>query len=236
MLIHQSLGHLPVTAIALWLVPSEPEAALLQQLMDRRPEQSAHHSFPRFHPHVTLATLKPTSTTTSSESTSATTSETNDASNRERAATLLSLREALPLGQPAVNVRFERVIAGDHYFRSVYIALQRSRELVELREALETIRGPEPPAFPHLSLYYIADEDAHERARVLQELERENVVVGPSADGRGRGGMVLKCSASGEGDVALEGFLGTQIWIMDCEGPVEGWKVIDKILLAKSDR
>ncbi|KAH9981125.1 2',3'-cyclic-nucleotide 3'-phosphodiesterase [Lactifluus volemus] len=222
-------------SITLWLVPSEPEAALLQQLMDRRPEQSAHHSFPHFHPHVTLATLKPASTTTSSESTSAATSETNDASNRERAATLLALREALPLGQPAVDIRFERVVTGDHYFRSVYIVLQRSRELVELREALgTTIRGPEPPAFPHLSLYYIADEDAHERARVLQELERDNV-VGRSAN-PGRGGVMLKC-ASGEGDVvALDGFLGTQIWIMDCEGPVEGWKVIDKILLAKSDR
>jgi 2',3'-cyclic-nucleotide 3'-phosphodiesterase len=83
-------------------------------------------------------------------------------------------------------------------------------------------------------LYYIADEDAHERARILQELERENV-VGRSAN-PGRGGVMLKC-ASSEGDVvALDGFLGTQIWIMDCEGPVEGWKVIDKILLAKSDR
>ena len=201
--------------------------------MDRRPEQNAHHSFPRFHPHVTLATLKPASTTitatTSSESTSVATS---DASNRERAATLLALREALPLGQPAVKVRFERLIAGDHYFRSIYIALQRSRELVELREALGTTRGPEPPAFPHLSLYYIADEDAQERARVLQELERENV-LGRSADGRG--GVVLKC-VSGEGPGILEGFLGTQIWIVDCEGPIEGWKVVDKILLAKSDR
>jgi hypothetical protein len=152
-------------------------------------------------------------------------------------------------------VRFGRVVAGDHYFRSIYVALLLSRELVELRVALgnpaaalgtpssgsAAVAGspspppPPPPAFPHLSLYYIADEEAHARARVLQELERENV-VGPSVDGRG---IVLRCTDGGEGSAGvgvLEGFTGTQIWIVDCEGPVEGWKVLDKILLAKADR
>lgn len=89
------------------------------------------------------------------------------------------------------------------------------------------------PAFPHLSLFYIADEEAHTRVRFLQEMEREGVVR-HSADGLS---VALRCAQVGEGDDGvLEGFTATQIWIVDCEGPVEEWKVLDKILLAPSDR
>ena len=191
--------------------------------MNRHPKPGADHSFPHFHPHVTLTTLRPTA----SESAATT------------ATTVLTLREAVPLGQRAVPVRFARVVAGDHYFRSVFVALAPSQELVRLRAELAEAGTPHPPAFPHLSLYYIADEEAHTRERLLQELERENVVR-QAADGQE---VVLEC-AGGAGDDGtgsdtvggtLAGFTGTQIWIVDCEGPVEGWKVLDKILLAKSD-
>ena len=188
--------------------------------MNRHPKPGAERSFPHFHPHVTLATL-------------------NTAA--ERDSTVLTLREAVPLGQCAVPVRFARVIAGDHYFRSVFVALVPSPELVRLRAALAAAGTPHPPAFPHLSLYYIADEEPHTRERLLQELERENVVR-HAAEGQE---VVLECAVGhGAGDDntgsqddggALAGFTGTQIWIVDCEGPVEGWKVLDKILLAKSD-
>ena len=189
--------------------------------MNRHPKPGAERSFPHFHPHVTLATLNPAA---------------------ERDSTVLTLREAVPLGQCTVPVRFARVIAGDHYFRSVFVALVPSPELVRLRAALAAAGTPHPPAFPHLSLYYIADEEPHTRERLLQELERENVVR-HAADGQE---VVLECAVGhGAGDDnstgsqddggALTGFTGTQIWIVDCEGPVEGWKVLDKILLAKSD-
>ncbi|KAF8264223.1 2',3'-cyclic-nucleotide 3'-phosphodiesterase [Lactarius quietus] len=209
--------------ISLWLVPSAPESALLQQLMNRHPKPGADHSFPHFHPHVTLATLRPTA---------------SDSAARD--STVLSLREALPLGQRTVPVRFARVVAGDHYFRSVFVALAPSPELVHLRAALAAAGTPHPPAFPHLSLYYIADEEADTRERLVQELERENVVR-LAADGQE---VVLECGGTGAGgdgigsgtaEGAMAGFTGTQIWIVDCEGPVEGWKVLDKILLAKSD-
>jgi len=217
-------GSLSASGISLWLVPSAPESALLQQLMNRHPEPGAEHSFPHFHAHVTLATLQ------SSE----------HSSSAARDSVVLTLREAIPLGQRTVPVRFARVIAGDHYYRSVFVALAPSPELVSLRAALAAAGTPHPPAFPHLSLYYIADEEAHTRERLLQELERENVVR-HAADGQE---VVLECAGAGAGvdsagsgtaDGALAGFTGTQIWIMDCEGPVEGWKVLDKILLAKSD-
>ena len=165
---------------------------------------------------------------------------------------MLALREAIPLGQRALRTRFARVLAGDHYFRSIYTALVPSTELAQLRAAVagaataggEGKSGPAPPAFPHLSLFYIADEEAHARVRLLQELEREGVVR-HSADGLS---VALRCGAGdgdgggdgggggGEGDGVLEGCTCTQIWIVDCEGPVEEWKVLDKILLATSDR
>ncbi len=215
-----------VAAISLWLVPSAPESALLQQFMNRHPKPGAEHSFPHFHPHVTLATLCPP---VASES-----------SSEQRDSTVLTLREAVPLGQRVVPVRFARVVAGDHYYRSVFVALAPSPELVHLRAALAAAGTPHPPAFPHLSLYYIADEEAHTRERLLQELERENVVR-HAADGQE---VVLDCGGAGADTAdsgmgyggALAGFTGTQIWIVDCEGPVEGWKVLDKILLANSDR
>ena len=158
---------------------------------------------------------------------------------------LLALREAIPLGQRAVHVRFARVISGDHYFRSIYVSIAPSLELAQLRAALALALaqgggavGPDsPPAFPHLSLYYVADEEAHTRARFFQELEREDVVR-HSADGLS---VALRCAEAGEedggrgreGNGVLESCTCTQIWIVDCEGPVEGWKVLDKILLAK---
>jgi len=191
-------------------------------------------------------------------------------SGSERAELLISLREALPLGQHAVRVRFARVLADDHYFRSIFVALVPSPELARLRAAFRpaalatatsTARagralppgaggtggagagagagaGPdEPPAFPHLSLYYVADGEAHVRARFLQELEREEIVR-HSKDGSS---VALRCvvdeeSGGGSGhdhDGVLEGFTGTQIWIVDCVGPVEGWKILDKILLGR---
>ena len=85
-------------------------------------------------------------------------------------------------------------------------------------------------------MFYIADEEAHTRVRLLQEMEREGVVK-HSADGLS---VALRCTDQagdgGGGDGVLEGFTATQIWIVDCEGPVEEWKVLDKILLATSDR
>ncbi|KAI9458277.1 hypothetical protein F5148DRAFT_1151037 [Russula earlei] len=246
--------------ISVWLVPSEPESAILQRLMARHPEPGEpdaqrQASFPHFHPHVTLATvpvpvpvaapaalpLPPPpcgAPTTTSPGPGA--SNDDQSADAERAETLLALREAVPLGQRAVRVRFARVLAGDHYFRSIYVALVPSRELAGLRAALALARcrgpgrpGPdEPPAFPHLSLYYVADGEAHVRARLLQELEREDVVR-HSADGLG---VALRCAegggdGGGGGGGVLEGFTGTQMWIVDCVGPVEGWKVLDKILL-----
>ena len=232
------------------------------------PGPGAPHSFPHFYPHITLATVgsggrpppPPPPLTASDDGGAASLSRNSvdagsvsdpqaggvpDSDPDPRV--LLALREAMPLGQRAVHVRFARVLAGDHYFRSIYVAIAPSPELAQLRAALAlpaqvgggkpVVVGPDsPPAFPHLSLYYVADEEAHTRARFLQELEREDVVR-HSADGLT---VTLRCAGGagedggdGKGDGVLESCICTQIWIVDCEGPVEGWKVLDKILLAK---
>ena len=251
-----------VAGIAVWLVPSEPESALLQQLMSRHPKPSVQHSFPHFHPHVTLATIRPPPpppTTSNSrpepderEGTSESRNDHDMYKDMDPTTLLvLALREAIPLGQRSLGIRFARVLTGDQYFLSIYITLlssSQSTELAQLCSALlqvavsdggpnsEKAKAKASPAFPHLSLFYIADEEAHTRVRLLQEMEREGVVR-HSADGLS---VALRCTAQagedGDGDGVLEGFTATQIWIVDCEGPVEEWKVLDKILLATSDR
>jgi len=257
-----------LAGIAVWLVPSEPESALLEQLMSRHPKPSTPHSFPHFHPHITLAAIGVTPHQPSPPPAAAAATSTHDQGTDPHPhpnmdtdpdpTMLLALREAVPLGQRPVRVRFARVLAGDHYFRSIYVAIAPSSELAQLRVALALAQkaqrgqkgptGPDsPPAFPHLSLYYVADEEAHTRERFLQELEREEVVR-HSADGLS---VALRCAGDGGGgggggvedeggpgsgsgnDGWLEGCTCTQIWIVDCGGPVEGWKVLDKILLAK---
>lgn len=228
--------------------------------MSRHPKPSIPNSFPHFHPHVTLATIRPSSPppppTTSSIPESG--SRQDDHNNNNNVDVLdvdpttllaLALRESIPLGQRSLHIRFARVLTGDKYFLSIFIALAPSIELAQLRSsALKVGAGagaganstgnrdlnPEKasPAFPHLSLFYIADEEAHTRVRFLQEMEREGVVR-HSTDGLS---VALRCAQVGEGDDGvLEGFTATQIWIVDCEGPVEEWKVLDKILLAPSD-
>ena len=220
--------------------------------MSRHPKPSVQHSFPHFHPHVTLATIRSPPPTTGSRPESESRQNDRDRNNNSididpKTLLALALRESIPLGQRSLPIRFARVLTGDKYFLSIYIALAPSNELAQLRSSALKVgggpsRNPNPeqasPAFPHLSLFYIADEEAHTRVRFLQEMEREGVVR-HSADGLS---VALRCAQAGAGEddadavTVLEGFTATQIWIVDCEGPVEGWKVLDKILLATSDR
>ncbi|KAF8503390.1 2',3'-cyclic-nucleotide 3'-phosphodiesterase [Russula emetica] len=232
--------------------------------MSRHPNPSVQHSFPYFHPHVTLSTIRPPPPTTTTGSRPDEREEGEGTYDHDHnnnilldsdSTTLLALalRESIPIGQRAIRIRFARVLTGDKYFLSIYIALAPSNELAQLRSSALAVgvggasgnNRPDPekasPAFPHLSLFYIADEEAHSRVRLMQEMEREGVIR-HSADGLS---VALRCaqiagdSEDGDGDGGngvLEGFTATQVWIVDCEGPVEEWKVLDKILLATSDR
>lgn len=104
------------------------------------------------------------------------------------------------------------------------------------------IDEPKSPAFPHLSLYYIDEKDAEkgERERMYGEMVRSGVVQNLSTEEgeEGEEGVVLDCGVGTvpepdpDAMVRLDGIVGSEIWIVKCEGPVEGWEVMDKILLA----
>ncbi|TFY71372.1 hypothetical protein EVG20_g1636 [Dentipellis fragilis] len=170
-------------------------------------------TYPTFHPHITLASLP-------------------------ASIDLLVLREAIPISHSVLPVRFAAVAAGNHYFRSVYVAIQPSTDLATLHglvhEALDV--EPRTPLFPHMSLYYIDDKDEQafdERKRALADLVSRGVVLDDE-----QGGVALDCVA-GDPNVdpqvagtKLNGFIGSEIWIVKCEGAVEEWEVLDKIILA----
>ena len=115
----------------------------LKRLMAQHPtpQTSASASYPHFHPHITLSLPSD-------------------------AAYPLTLRETIPLAQRAVPVRFVSRESGSHYFRSVFLAVQPSDALDTLHTHIHAALGV-PPAFPHMSLYYIADADAAEDVEFL---------------------------------------------------------------------
>ncbi|TFK76265.1 LigT-like protein [Pluteus cervinus] len=164
-------------------------------------------SYPTFVPHVTLASI-PKETVVSPE----------------------KLRSAIPENQAPVQVNFQSIAIGSHYFRSVYIEVVPSAELLELHRKVHDRLAFEPrtPAFPHLSLCYVDDKDAKngERMRFKAALE----IQGKSDTSRsGEAGVGRR-----DGENKIYRFRAAEIWIVECEGVVEDWKVLQKINLTPS--
>ena len=202
--------------LSLWLVPTAAQSAKLSWIMHVRPPTAKMpDSYPRFQPHITLTTVP---STTSVE----------------------ELVAAIPSRQSRVKVDFSDVVVSDAYFRSVLAAVEPSPEILSLCTKINEnlgIRDPRSPMFPHMSIYYIDDAEAEERARVLRELEDNKTVV-KIEDGvqiHTSGGPVGIPTGSETrplppGDV-LQGFDGAEIWVALCDGPVETWTVLKKIEL-----
>ena len=134
------------------------------------------------------------------------------------------LLDSVPENQEPIRANFQSLAVGDHYFRSVFIDVQPTQELVGFQNQILTNlrrRGLEPsaPRFPHMSLCYIADEDKGDRDRTAQVL-REAGDISRTADTQS---ISLQC-----GDVSLPGFDGAEIWLACCEGPVETWEVDER--------
>lgn len=172
---------------------------------DNRPNQPS--SYPDFDPHITLASV-PMSSPSS----------------------LLSIRVAIPIFESPLTVDFKSIEIGTHFFRSVYLAIAPTPALSALHEQIHAKLGIEPrtPSFPHLSLSYISDEDAQsgERESYLQALENAGRI---DRDGKT---VALDCGNDGTPNW-IKGFRATEIWVADCDGPVEGWTVLDKIAIMK---
>ncbi|KAF9535239.1 hypothetical protein CPB83DRAFT_841449 [Crepidotus variabilis] len=104
-------------------------------------------SYPKFYPHITLASL----------------------------AHLQGLTEAIPQYETPIVCSFKSIDIGDVYYRSVYVSIVPDNSILYLHKRVhENLRiEPRTPSFPHMSLVYIDDEDAAkgERQRYYELLK-----------------------------------------------------------------
>ncbi len=172
----------------------------------RKDEPHSPTTYPTFEPHVTLASV-----------------------HSDSPIPLSTIRGSIPAIQRAFQVKFESIEVGDHYFRSVYIAIQQDDVLKELHRTVhEKLNvAPRTPKYPHMSLVYINDEDATkgERERYYEELKKRNLIT-TTQDGDEPSAARMELKPVGAG------FLASDIWVVKCVGPVESWEVLDKITLA----
>jgi len=184
---------------SLWLVPSNTDSLRLQQIMADHPSDcTSPSSFPSFQPHITLAAI-PTDPSA-----------------------LSALRAALPSEKYSYPVRFKSIEVGSKYFTSVFLAVHPSLALTTLHAHIHNVLALEPktPHFPHVSLSYVDGADAPLREVFVEHLEKNGRIV------REDGGVKLRFGT--EDDAWIGGFEGCEIWIVECDGPVEGWKVLEK--------
>ncbi|KAI4528197.1 LigT-like protein [Schizophyllum commune Loenen D] len=191
--------------VTIWIVPTTPiREALENRIMTIRPHSKRPlnpSTYPRFIPHISLAALGP-----------------NTSIPPEK------LRAAIPKDTPPTRATFASIEVGDHFFRSVYAAIKPSADLLELHKRVHDALAltPRTPKYPHVSLAYIADEDAGEREAYLQALKDAGVI-------REEGDRVsIQC---GEDGGWVDGFDVKEIWIAKCDGPVEEWEILDRLTL-----
>ena len=185
----------------MWIVPNATDAQRLENIMNSRTDstlsQGGLGSYPKFHPHITLALL-PLSV--------------------ENNLTDIEASIASSLKAP-LTIKFSSVEIGSHYFRSVYIAIEPTSEIMNLHEriheALQTV--PQTPSFPHLSLCYIDDKDAGEREAFFKNLKD---------GGKIRAGGGLDCGLVEED--WMDCFEANEIWVVQSDGPVNEWAILRK--------
>ena len=180
--------------------------------MELKPEDSSAASaasYPNFYPHITLASQLPA------------TMENPD-----------TLRSLIPWQDKPLTCSFASIEVGDVYFRSVYIAIKPSIQLLDLHKGVHENLQIETrtPSFPHLSLVYIADEDANEGERMkyydlLQKGGKFKENYTGDDPGKNLKGVSLICrSATGW----MDSFDATEVWAVKCDGSVESWEVKGK--------
>lgn len=197
----------------MWIVPNATDAQRLENIMNtgqlssRTNSTLSQGSYPRFHPHITLASL-PLSV--------------------ENNLTGIEASIATALKRP-LTVKFSSVEIGSHYFRSVYIAIEPTSEIMNLHERIhEALQAvPRTPSFPHLSLCYIDDKDAATG-------EREAFYKILKDGGKIRDGGGLDCGLVEED--WMDRFEANEIWVVQCEGPVNEWAILRKLECNLNDK
>ena len=168
-------------------------------------------SFPRFAPHITLATFTtPSSTTPPLE-------------------TLLPSSSDL---RP-VPVSFESVNAGNTYLGAFSVKIARTHELMTLHDKILNVLAAnrieaKSRSFPHMSLFYVDESEGR------QQLNSELLRTGRVATVR-KGDttvVLLQANPQDRESVPFEGFVGSQVWLVDCTSKnVEDWEVKEKLSL-----
>ncbi|KAI0807955.1 hypothetical protein C8Q74DRAFT_1343620 [Fomes fomentarius] len=197
--------------ISLWLVPNPSTTKLIETTMRIKPQKTnPPSSFPSFQPHITLATSPSAS----------------------------ALRAALPRDQRAIPVRFHSLAVGEKYFTSVFVVVHSP-----LGSALETLRahlraslgrgspGSTVPPLAHMSLYYIDEDDRDEREVIARRLRSEGRVLEGGGAGEERFAKLACFDEEGQDPEVIDGFEGEEIWLVNCDGPVPGWEVLDRFPL-----
>ncbi|KAF8623586.1 hypothetical protein AX15_006352 [Amanita polypyramis BW_CC] len=189
--------------MSLWLVPPRLDAKKLKSVMTFHDTDTQSGSFPKFEPHITLASIPadiPIST----------------------------IRECIHWAQNPPDVTFRSIEIGNHYFRSVYIAVDLSPELTALHQKIYGVLGidPDTPAFPHVSLCYVTDEDAKNGLRIKFF---EALRIRKDGDG-----VALRSGGCVDSEEWIGGFKANEVWITKCEGRVESWEILDIIKLGDS--
>jgi len=188
--------------ISIWLVPPPGAFEPLETLITSIAKQ---HGSPIFQPHITLFTVP------SSPSISLAEPE-----------KLLPPKSDLPISVPII---FKRVCTGATFFQSVFIELELGHDSGVLQAMYDGafIRnqglvkdGGKPPYHPHLSLYY-GTPSIEEKEAIVANLEKDGVIDATSSP-------VEVAGVQGGFDV-------NEIWIVRCEGPVEGWEVLHRLRL-----
>ncbi|KAF9566361.1 LigT-like protein [Agrocybe pediades] len=193
--------------LSLWIVPNENDAQKIESIMTIRQREPglAEGTYPKFYPHITLASL-PLS--------------------MENENNLDKIDASIRNFEQPVQCSFASVDIGSHYFRSVYVSIKLDQGIKDLHRHVHESLGVEPrtPSFPHMSLCYIADEDAGkgEKERFYEELKSSGRLV----DGES-GSAGLNYGVGGKNGW-VDSFRGHEVWTVRCEGPVEGWVVLKK--------
>lgn len=141
----------PMGDLSIWLVPAEPTAALLRQVVD---ELAAEHGSPAFVPHVTVLPFLPHS-------------------EEEIAAILPRLRRLLPLHADMLTVSCD----DSPVWRAMYLETTPTPELQQAHDLTEELLGvPHGPYAPHLSLMY-SSLPTDERRRIAASVRPPGRVV-----------------------------------------------------------
>lgn len=167
---------------------------------------SHSRSYPRFDPHITLATFlcphRP------------------------------NIFQLVPMGAKTTPVHFESMEVGDEFLSSLSIVAKKSSELMQLRDrVMDHLKANNVRAmstsFPHMSLFYLDESFKGERLLLSKQL-RETGRVHEQKGGEAT--FTLNCTVDGAGADfdAMKGFEGTEIWLVNCTEGVKDWTVLDR--------